>query len=66
MSWFLVATPFIVTALATAIAMGTRFDDIVLQRVQEKFEDANARDDDLPEDTNNPGAVKMDSKKKSD
>ena len=65
-SWFLVATPFLVTALATAIAMGTRFDDIILQRVQEKFVDKEARNDDLPEDTNNPGTVKMDSKKKSD
>ena len=65
-SWFLVATPFLVTALATSIAIGTRFDDIVLQRVQEKFVDKEARNDDLPEDTNNPGTVKMDSKKKSD
>ncbi len=65
-SWFLVAAPFLITSLATAIAMGTRFDDIVLQRVQEKFVDKEARDDDLPEDTNNPGTVKMDSKKKSD
>lgn len=65
-SWFLVAAPFLITSLATAIAMGTRFDDIVLQRVQEKFVDKEARDNDLPEDTNNPGAVKMDSKKKSD
>jgi hypothetical protein len=65
-SWFLVAAPFLITALATAIAMGTRFDDIVLQRVQEKFVDTEARDSDLPEDTNNPGTVKMDSKKKSD
>ena len=29
-SWFLVATPFIVTALATAISMGTNFDVVVL------------------------------------
>ena len=64
-SWFLVATPFLITALATAIAMGTRFDDIVLQRVKENFYDKEAREDDLPEDTNNP-ALKMDSKKKSD
>jgi hypothetical protein len=55
-SWFLVATPFLITALATSIAIGTRFDDIVLQRVQEKFVDKKARKDDLPEDTNNPGA----------
>jgi hypothetical protein len=65
-SWFLVATPFLVTALATSIAMGSRFDDIILQRVQEKFVDKEARNDDLPEDTNNPGTVKMDSKKKRD
>lgn len=65
-SWFLVAAPFIITSLATAIAMGTRFDDVVLQRVQEKFMDKEARDQDLPEDTNNPGTVKMDSKKKSE
>jgi hypothetical protein len=64
-SWFLVATPFLVTALGTAIAIGNRFDDIVLQRVKENFYDKEAREHDLPEDTNNP-AVKMDSKKKSD
>jgi hypothetical protein len=61
-SWFLVAAPFLITSLATAIAMGTRFDDIILQRVQEKFMDKEARDHDLPEDTNNPGLVKTDSK----
>ena len=65
-SWFLVAAPFIITSLATAIAMGTRFDDVILQRVQEKFMDKEARDQDLPEDTNNPGVVKMDPKKKSE
>lgn len=64
-SWFLVATPFLITALATAIAMGNHFDDIILQRVQEKFVDKMARDNDLPEDTNNP-AFKMDAKMKSD
>lgn len=36
-SWFLVATPFIITALGTAIAMGTRFDDIVLVQMKETF-----------------------------
>jgi len=65
-SWFLVATPFIITSLATAIAMGTRFDDVILQRVQEKFMDKEARDQDLPEDTNNPGMVKTDSKQKKE
>ena len=29
-SWFLVAAPFIITALATAVSMGTNFDVIVL------------------------------------
>lgn len=56
-SWFLVAAPFIITALATAIAMGTRFDDIMMHRVKESFVDPNARKDDLPEDTNNPALV---------
>lgn len=36
-SWFLVATPFIVTALGTAIAMGTGFDRIVLLQMKEGF-----------------------------
>lgn len=62
-SWFLVAAPFLITSLATAIAMGTRFDDTVLQRVQEKFVDVESRDDDLPENTSSP-ASKMDFKKK--
>jgi hypothetical protein len=33
-SWFLVASPFVITALATAISMGTNFDDIVLVQLQ--------------------------------
>ena len=65
-SWFLVAAPFLITALATAIAMGSRFDDIVLQRVQEKFTgESDVLDDDLPASTSSP-ALKMDSKKKSE
>ena len=38
-SWFFVATPFVVTALATAISMGLDFDTIVLAQVstREKF-----------------------------
>ena len=38
-SWFLVAAPFIITSLATAIAMGTDFDAIVISQVstKEKF-----------------------------
>jgi hypothetical protein len=37
-SWFLVAAPFIITSLATAIAMGSDFDAIVIGQVtKEKF-----------------------------
>lgn len=54
-SWFLVAAPFLITALATSIAMGTQFDKAILHRVKETYLDAGARDGDLPEDTNNPG-----------
>jgi hypothetical protein len=44
-SWFLVAAPFIITAIATAIAMGTNFDVTVMQQLNlvEKFEQ---KDDD--------------------
>lgn len=64
-SWFLVATPFLITALATAISMGIQFDQTLLHRAKESFVDKKAREQDLPEDTNNP-AFKMDSKKKSE
>ena len=42
-SWFLVAAPFIITSLATAIAMGTDFDEIVIAQVssKEKFYSGN-------------------------
>jgi hypothetical protein len=38
-SWFLVATPFIVTSLATAIAIGLDMDNVVLAQlsIREKF-----------------------------
>jgi len=42
-SWFLVAAPFIITALGTAIAMGTGFDQIVLLQMKETFVDTNAK-----------------------
>jgi hypothetical protein len=49
-SWFLVATPFIVTALATAIAMGTNFDVTVMQQLNltEKFEQKDDDEADIP------------------
>jgi hypothetical protein len=52
-SWFLVATPFIITALATAISIGTGFDKKVLDGlVHETFVDKKAKEDDLPAQSN--------------
>jgi hypothetical protein len=39
-SWFLVAAPFIITALGTSIAMGTRFDEKVIHQTKETFSSA--------------------------
>ena len=37
-SWFVIAAPFIITSLATAIAIGTNFDEIVIgQVIKENF-----------------------------
>jgi hypothetical protein len=63
-SWFLVAAPFLITSLATAIAMSTRFDELMLRGVKEKFLDKTAVDGDLPADSNQIGKVKTDSKSK--
>ena len=63
-SWFLVAAPFLITSLATAIAMSTRFDESILRGVKEKFVDKDAVDGDLPADSNQIGKVKTDSKSK--
>lgn len=43
-SWFLVAAPFLITALGTSIAMGTNFDKIVLFQMKETFVDKKAKD----------------------
>ena len=52
-SWFLVAAPFVVTALATAIAMGTGFDEMILLKLgKETFYDKNAKTNDLPAASN--------------
>jgi hypothetical protein len=52
-SWFLVAAPFFITALATAISIGTGFDNRVLDGfVREKFMDKSAKKDDLPAASN--------------
>ncbi len=51
-SWFLVAAPFIITALGTAIAIGTNFDAKVLGQLKEKFVDKTAHEQDIPEQSN--------------
>ena len=49
-SWFLVAAPFIITSLATAIAMGSNFDVTVLQQMNltEKFTQEDDDESDIP------------------
>lgn len=53
-SWFLVAAPFFVMTLATAISLGTGFDAYVLEQfgVRETFYDKKAKTNDLPADSN--------------
>ncbi len=51
-SWFMVAAPFIITALATAISIGTEFDSRVLGEIRENFMDKTAKTDDIPADSN--------------
>jgi hypothetical protein len=52
-SWFLVAAPFLIMALGTAISLGSGFDVLVLSGLtKEKFMDKNAKEDDLPADSN--------------
>lgn len=63
-SWFLVAAPFLITSLATAIAMSTRFDESMLRGVKENFVAKEAVEGDLPADSNQIQKVKTDSKPK--
>jgi hypothetical protein len=54
-SWFLVAAPFVITALGTAIAMGTQFDKEILDKIvtKEDFYDQKAKTNyDLPQASN--------------
>jgi len=51
-SWFLVAAPFLITAMGTAIAIGTQFDAKVLGQLKEKFTDKEAHEQDVPEQSN--------------
>jgi hypothetical protein len=57
-SWFLVAAPFVITALGTAIAMGTNFDQHVMMAVFSKEGMKNKGAEtiwDAPEDSNAVG-----------
>ena len=67
-SWFLVAAPFLITALATAIAIGTNFDAKILGQMKETFVDKDAREQDLPEQSNSVArqASKTETKSKED
>jgi hypothetical protein len=51
-SWFLVAAPFVITALATAISMGTNFDAQLLGGFRETFYDKKAKTNEVPDDSN--------------
>ena len=57
-SWFLVAAPFIITALGTAIAMGSNFDQYIITTVfsREGMKNKGAETTwDAPEDSNAVG-----------
>jgi hypothetical protein len=52
-SWFLVAAPFLITALATAISLGSGFDAMIVgQWTKETFYEKTAKTNDLPADSN--------------
>jgi hypothetical protein len=51
-SWFLVAAPFIITSLATAIAMGTDFDTLVIGQVTKENFLADAKMELVPAASN--------------
>lgn len=46
-SWFLVAAPFLITALGTSIAIGTQFDAKMIGTLTETFEDPAASKTDV-------------------
>ena len=56
-SWFLVATPFLITAVGTAIAMGTQFDQTILVQMKETFVDGRAKAADDLLSTGDPSIV---------
>jgi hypothetical protein len=52
-SWFIVAAPFIITSLATAIAMGTEFDAVVIGQIsREGFTAERDKMELVPADSN--------------
>ena len=52
-SWFMVAAPFIITSLATAIAMGNDFDTIVIAQIaKEGFISKDDKMELVPADSN--------------
>ena len=51
-SWFLVAAPFIITSLATAISMGMDFDTIVVGQVVKEGFLAGSKMELVPADSN--------------
>jgi hypothetical protein len=52
-SWFVIAAPFIITSLATAIAMGTDFDTIVIGQIaKEGFISKDDKMELVPADSN--------------
>lgn len=56
-SWFFVAMPFLITAAATAISIGTGFDRMVLVQLREDFTDKRARGPDDLLSTGDPTIV---------
>lgn len=56
-AWVIVAVPFLVTALGTAIAMGTGFDKTVLVQFKEDFADKRAHSADDLMSTGDPSIV---------
>lgn len=52
-SWFLVAAPFLITALGTAIAIGTNIDKRILEGfTTQTYYEREAKTDDLPASSN--------------
>jgi hypothetical protein len=56
-SWFLVAAPFLITAVGTAVAMGTQFDKTVLVQMKETFVDSRGKAADDLLSTGDPSIV---------